>query len=188
MFDDILIPFITIGLAELGDKTQISILLLSSRTRTHLSLLFGVMLAFLLTDGVAILAGRWITDVAPQDLIKTASGIIFILFGIFFLKGRDVEEEGTTHRFRGPFYSGFTLTFLAEWGDKTQIASGLFATRYNAVMVLMGVMMALLSLSIVAIYLGRFLQDRLNERVVTRLSGVIFILIGLSFLLFNLRG
>jgi len=183
MLDDILIPFIVVGLAELGDKTQLSILLLSSRTKRHLSLLLGVMLAFLLVDGTAILAGGWIMDIAPQNLIKIFSGIIFVVFGILVLREKKKEEKDSP-RFKSPFYSGFTLTFVAEWGDKTQVASGLFATRYNGLMVLIGVIMALTLLSIMAIYLGRFLSTKIKSHIVTRVSGVLFIVTGLTFILF----
>jgi len=183
MLDDILIPFIVVGLAELGDKTQLSILMLASRTRRHLSLLLGVILAFLMADGIAILAGGWLLDLLPQNLIKTISGIIFIVFGIFILKDKETEEKGAL-RIRNPFYSGFALTFVAEWGDKTQIASGLFATRYNGWMVLTGVIIALIILSIMAIYLGRFLAAKLKGHLITKASGGVFILIGISFLLY----
>ena len=59
---------LAVGLAEMGDKTQLSILLLSSRTREYFRLLLGVMLAFLLADGFAILVGSWVTNVIPVHL------------------------------------------------------------------------------------------------------------------------
>jgi hypothetical protein len=71
----------------MGDKTQLSILLLSSRTREYFRLLLGVMLAFLLADGIAILVGSWVTNVIPVHLVKLASGLVFIFFGILILKG-----------------------------------------------------------------------------------------------------
>jgi len=58
MMLDLLIPFFAIGLAELGDKTQLAVILLSSRTGDHLQLLIGIVLAFMIVDGVAILAGE----------------------------------------------------------------------------------------------------------------------------------
>ena len=61
--NEIIIPLIAIGLAEMGDKTQLSVILLSSRTREYIPLLAGVMLAFLITDGFAILIGSWMTGI-----------------------------------------------------------------------------------------------------------------------------
>jgi len=182
--DEIIIPLLAVGLAEMGDKTQLSILLLSSRTREYFRLLLGVMLAFLLADGIAILVGSWVTNVIPVHLVKLASGIIFILFGILILKGdKDDDEAESNLSAKRAFASGFSMIFLSEWGDKTQIASALFATEYDPQMVFIGVMIALLILSIMAIFLGKYLSSRIDRRVITRVGGVVFLLIGLSFLL-----
>ena len=130
--DDILIPLLAVGLAEMGDKTQLSILLLSSRTQEYARLVLGVMLAFLLADGLAILVGSYIDAVVPVTTVKALSGLVFILFGILILKEKGEEEESEQSlSARGAFLSGFSMIFLSEWGDKTQIASALFATEYD---------------------------------------------------------
>ncbi|MHC1686617.1 MAG: TMEM165/GDT1 family protein [Methanothrix sp.] len=181
--NEILIPLLAVGLAEMGDKTQLSILLLSSRTREYAQLLAGVMLAFLLADGFAILVGSWVTNVIPVHLVKLISGGVFVLFGLLILKGDKDEEEVSNLSPKNAFISGFTMIFLSEWGDKTQIASALFATEYNPWMVFLGVMAALLILSIMAVYLGRFLAGKIDRRVITKVAGVVFLLIGLSFII-----
>jgi len=183
-FDEIIIPLLAVGLAEMGDKTQLSILLLSSKTQEYFRLLLGVMLAFLLADGIAILLGSWVTSVIPVDLVKIVSGLVFILFGLLILKGdRDDDAEESNLSAKRAFASGFTMIFLSEWGDKTQIASALFATEYDPMMVFIGVMIALLILSVMAIFLGKFLSSRIDRRAITKVGGVLFLLIGLSFLL-----
>jgi putative Ca2+/H+ antiporter (TMEM165/GDT1 family) len=181
--NEILIPLVAVGLAEMGDKTQLSILLLSSRTREYAQLLAGVMLAFLLADGFAILVGSWVTNVIPVHLVKLISGAVFVIFGIMILRGNKDEEEESNLSPKNTFISGFTMIFLSEWGDKTQIASALFATEYNPWMVFLGVMVALLILSIMAVYLGKFLAGKIDRRVITKVAGVVFLLIGLSFML-----
>ena len=179
---DFLIPFITVGLAELGDKTQLSILLISSRTKKHLQLLLGVLVAFLIVDGFAVLIGSWVTGIIPLGLLKVSSAVVFIVFGV--LKLRDDGKESRNRFYSGsPFLSGFVLIALTEWGDKTQIASGLLATKYSALMVLIGMMTALALLSIMAIWLGRFISSKIDKRIMARIAGVVFILIGISFLL-----
>lgn len=183
MITDILIPLIMIGLAEFGDKTQLSIFLLSSKTKKHLHLLLGIMLAFLIVDGVAVLTGSWIINIVPLRLLKIFSGIIFIIFGVLILRDKAVNGESRLYS-RNSFLSGFVLIFITEWGDKTQIASGIFATKYNPVMVLIGAMTALTLLSIMAIYLGRFISSRVDKKVVTKIAGTVFILMGISFFLF----
>jgi len=183
-FDEIIIPLLAVGLAEMGDKTQLSILLLSSKTQEYFRLLLGVMLAFLLADGIAILLGSWVTSVIPVDLVKIVSGLVFILFGLLILKGdRDDGTAESNLSAKRAFASGFTMIFLSEWGDKTQIASALFATEYDPVMVFIGVMIALLLLSVMAIFLGKFLSSRIDRRAITKVGGVLFLLIGMSFML-----
>jgi putative Ca2+/H+ antiporter (TMEM165/GDT1 family) len=172
---------VAVGLAEMGDKTQLSILLLSSRTKEYLQLLAGVMLAFLLADGFAILVGSWVTSIVPVYLMKLISGAVFILFGLLILKGDSDAEDDEGLPAKNAFLSGFSMIFLSEWGDKTQIASALFATEYDPRAVFIGVMTALALLSIMAIYLGRFLSGRIERRLVTKIAGAAFILIGLSF-------
>lgn len=178
MIADILIPLIAISLAELGDKTQLSILLLSSKTKKHLHLLLGVILAFLIVDGTAILLGSWIMNIIPINWLTTVSGFIFILFGVLILREKETTKESKLH-FKNSFLSGFILIFMSEWGDKTQIASGLFATQYNSLMVLVGVMTALTLLSIIAIYLGKIISDRIDKKLITKTAGTAFILIGI---------
>jgi len=183
MIEDILIPLITTGLAELGDKSQISIFLLSSKTKKHIYLLIGVILAFLIVDGVAILLGSWITDVVSISLLKIFSGIVFIILGVLTLRYNE-EKNGNKLYSKNSFLSGFVLIFITEWGDKTQIASGLFATKYNALMVLIGTVVALTLVSVMAIYLGKFISNKVDRNVMTKIAGTIFILIGISFIIF----
>ena len=185
MLQDILIPLIVVGLAELGDKTQLSVLLLASKTEKHMQLFLGTILAFFIVDGLAILAGEWIAHLVPVGLLNILSGAVFIFFGFAILFFRNEKTE-TKSRFylEHPFYSGFILIFVAEWGDKTQIAAGLFATRYNGLMVLIGVMIALSLLSIFAIYLGKFISEKADRVTLTKLTGFLFILLGVLFFLF----
>jgi Ca2+/H+ antiporter, TMEM165/GDT1 family len=157
MIEDLLVPLLAIGLAEMGDKTQLSVLLLASRTKNYFTLLLGVLLAFLIVDGVAILAGSWITTILPEHAMKILSALIFIIFGILIFRSNPEEAEANKST-KSPFFSGFSLIFVSEWGDKTQIASALFAAEYNPWMVLIGAMTALTILSILAIYLGRFIS------------------------------
>ena len=180
MFEDLLIPLTVVGLAELGDKTQLSIFLLASKTKRHLYLLIGAILAFLVVDGIAILAGEWVASLLPANYIKFASGIIFVVFGIFIIRSKREETKREFYS-KNPLFLGFTLIFLSEWGDKTQIATGLFTTQYDATLVLSGVMIGLTMITIFSIYLGKFISSKINEKTITKIAGVLFIIIGVSF-------
>lgn len=177
MLSDFLIPFIAVGLAELGDKTQIAVFCLSSKTKNYLSLLFGVILAFAVADGLAIIFGDFITRFVPINYIKITAGIIFLAFGIITLINRN--DEKVSCEMKTPFLSGFGIILLSEMGDKTQIASGLFAAEYNPWFVFLGVMLALTLLSVMAIYLGKTLLKNVNHEKVSIASGILFIIIGM---------
>lgn len=180
MLEDLLIPLIIVGLSEFGDKTQILILLLSAKIEKRLQFLAGIMLAFLITDGIAILIGVWVTTVVPILYLKVISGIIFIIFGIIILISKE-EEIKSKYYYKKPFVLGFIIIMISEWGDKTQIAAGLFATQYNGYLVLLGVMISLTLLSLMAIYLGKYISEKFESRMITIVSGISFIVIGVMF-------
>ena len=177
MLPDILVPLIAVGLAELGDKTQLAILCLASKTKKYLPLLLGIILAFVITDGLAILLGNYITTYVPMGYLKIVSGGVFILFGIFILISNKKEEAHC--ELKQPFSSAFLLIFVSEMGDKTQIASGLFATQYNPVQVFIGVISALSILSIMAVYLGKFIATKVRKKTISTIAGIVFVLIGI---------
>ncbi|MFC1705016.1 TMEM165/GDT1 family protein [Nanoarchaeota archaeon] len=182
MLQDFIIPFFTIGLAEFGDKTQLAVLGLSTKTKKHLPLILGVVLAFIITDGLAILLGDWISNFIPMDYIKIIAGIIFILFGVILLMNSKEEKE--KYELKNPFISSFLLITMMEMGDKTQIAAALFATKFNPFLVFLGVITALLALSILAVYAGKFIVKKVDKKVVSKVAGILFILIGLSSFIF----
>jgi len=178
MIQDFLIPFVAVGLAELGDKTQLSIILISSKTKEHFQLLLGVMLGFLLVDGFAVFAGSYVTGIVPAGALKIAAGIVFIIFGLLVLWDCS-SDSGKEFKFKNAFASGFALIAVAEWGDKTQIASGLLAVEYTPFLVLAGTMVALGLLSVAAVYVGGKISQRIDRNIVAKMSGVMFISLGL---------
>jgi putative Ca2+/H+ antiporter (TMEM165/GDT1 family) len=181
VIQDILLPFLLVGLAELGDKTQLAVLVLSTKTRRYTSLLAGVMLAFILTDGIAILFGNYIAQRIPLDYVRIGAGLIFILFGLMTLLQREKGEEEGSYELKSPFMSGFWLILIAEMGDKTQLAAALFATQYNPLLVFVGVIMALFILSVLTVYLGKIIMEKIDKKTISTIAGILFILIGASF-------
>jgi putative Ca2+/H+ antiporter (TMEM165/GDT1 family) len=150
---------------------------LSSQTKQYLNLLLGAILAFAVADGIAILLGGFITKIVPPLIIKIISGTIFIIFGIVSLVSS--KEEETSCQLKNPFISAFSIILLSEMGDKTQVASGLFAVKFNPLLVFIGVMLALSLLSITALYLGKFITKKLNKRAISLGAGIIFITVGI---------
>jgi Ca2+/H+ antiporter, TMEM165/GDT1 family len=181
MLQSIFIPFFTILVAEFLDKSQLSLILLASKTRQHTALLVGAILAFLIVDGIAIFFGSYLTTLIPKLWLNLAAAGLFILFGLKTL----FEKKHETHavkKLHNPFLSGFTLIFLAEWGDKTQIASAVFAARYPPLLVFIGVMLALTILSIAAVSLSKLLLSYFDRGIITKVAGILFIGLGVSFL------
>ncbi len=176
MIQDILVPFVAVGIAELGDKTQLAVLALSSRTKKYLELLLGVILAFAVADGLAVLLGSLVASAVPQAYIKLGSGILFIAFGIGMLKSgaEKVEKLGM----KNVFLTSFTIVLVSEMGDKTQISSALFAAQFNPFLVFIGIIAALSLLSLAAVFIGKLLVSRISREKVTIVSALIFIAIG----------
>ncbi len=176
MLQDIFVPFLAVGLAELGDKTQLAVFGLASKTKKYFELLAGVVLAFVIADGLAILLGDYISGVIPLNYLKITSGSIFIAFGVITLVSNKAEEG--KYELKNAFISGFSITLISELGDKTQIASALFATRFNPIFVFIGVIGAMALLSLMAVYLGRLFVSKVNQKVISRIAGALFIVIG----------
>lgn len=178
------IPFLTILLAELGDKSQISVMLMATKTKRHLALLFGVLTAFLIVDGLAIFLGSYITNYIPQVYFKLVTAAVFIFFGIKSLTEKAEDDKVAVSGGKSPFLMGFSAIMLAEWGDKTQIASAIFAADFNPLIVIAAVMSALAVLSAAAIFVGRILVKKIKRSLLSKIAGLLFISLGFWFLIF----
>ncbi len=180
MFIDFIIPFIAVGLAELGDKTQLAVLTLSTKHKEHFSIFWGAMLGFLLVDGLAIIFGDIIAKYIPLFYVTLVAGLIFIGFGIAALCSKDGELISIKNG--AAFKTAFIMIFIAELGDKTQITAGLFATQYNSFFVFLGVMSALALLTAMAVSIGKKLKQYVHQKYIIWVSGGLFIVIGFATL------
>lgn len=181
---DFIIPFVLIGIAELGDKTQLMVLALSIRFRNKRSVLLGSMSAFFVADGIAILFGDFITGIVSPAIITLFAGIMFTAFGIMTLRAKN--DDDAKIKGKGAFFSAFSLIAIAELGDKTQLSAMVLAAKYNPLLVFAGVMGALLVLSVAAIYVGNALKN-IDKKVMSKIAGSVFIFFGaVSFAYFVL--
>ena len=112
-----------------------------------------------------------------MNYLKIISGIIFIVFGIIILINNKTKKP--KYELKNPFLSGFIIISILEMGDKTQIASALFATIYNPLMVFLGVISALILLSVLAIFLGKFIVKKINQKTISYIAGILFIIMGI---------
>lgn len=184
MINDFFVPFFAIGLAELGDKTQFAILCISLKTKKHGLVLAGALLAFILADGSAVLLGSYLSRIFPFIYVSLFAGVLFVAIGISMLV--KTKEENEEYQISKPFLSSFGLIVLLEMGDKSQIAAGMFATQFNPLLVLLGVVTSLFCLSLIAVLVGKHVLKKVPMRTVAVISGVIFIAIGVLTILSQL--
>lgn len=178
--ESVFVPFITVFIGEFLDKSQLILLLLAARFQNRMLLFAVSVAAFAVVDGIAIISGSLVTSFIPAKTITIAAGALFVIFGALSLFRSAGEQKKQSKAASLP--SAFLLIFLSEWGDKTQLASGLFATRYSPFLVFIGVMAALSILSITAIYFGRRIAQIANREVIEKIAGILFLTIGGFFL------
>jgi putative Ca2+/H+ antiporter (TMEM165/GDT1 family) len=178
-----LAAFALVGVSEIGDKTQLAILTLSTRYGKPFRVLLGAVLAFFVADGVAVLVGGSLVQVVSPFYLKSCSAIIFLVFGILTLRGRDDGGMKVGRKSR-LLLASFNIVVFAEIGDKTQIAAALLAAQFDAPLpVLLGSVTALAILSVIAVLAGTKLRHLVPLRALRLASGLAFIGFGVWSLL-----
>jgi len=180
-FVPLLASFGIIMIAELGDKTQLAVISLSSKRKSK-SVFIGALLAFAVVDGVSALVGGAIAAVIPAFWIGIGAGIAFIAFAVYTLVFEKDEKSEINDR---PLAvaSTFSLVAFMELGDKTQLASISLAAEYDApVMVFFGVMLAFAVLAGLGVVLGMAISRWVPIRYVRIGSGLLFIVFGVLFI------
>lgn len=175
-------PFLAILVAELGDKTQLMVALLAARTQKKFLLFWGAIAAFALVDGFAVLMGSQLSRWISLFWLQIITGVLFLWFGLKIFLEKECSEKLSAQNSKNIFWHSFTLIFVAELGDKTQIASGVFASQYNPWFVFLGAMSALSLLTLLAIAAGDWLSKKTPEHIIKRAAASIFLLFGILFL------
>jgi putative Ca2+/H+ antiporter (TMEM165/GDT1 family) len=169
-----------IALAELGDKTQITVMCLSANKRAR-KVFIGAVLAFALVDGLSALIGGTIGAFIPTLWIGIGAGVAFLAFGAYSLLSK-VEEVKADNRSVNVAHS-FSLIALMELGDKTQLSVIALAAEFDApIMVFVGVMLALALLTAIGIAVGVMISRFVPMKYVRIGSSVVFIVFGILFL------
>ncbi len=169
-----------VTLAEMGDKTQLLAMAFATRfpARTVLS---AVFVATILNHALAVAAGRLLTTVIPLEVISLVAALSFILFGLWTIRGDTLEGEDAQRNSYGPFLTVAIAFFLAEIGDKTQLATISLAVRYSdPLAVLFGTTTGMVVADGLGITVGIVLGKRLPDAVIRLVSAGIFIFFGLA--------
>ena len=175
-----------VALGEMGDKTQLLAILLAARFRRPLPIILGILVATLVNHALAGMAGGWVATALGPDLLRWVIGVSFIAMALWMLVPDKVDDEaaGRSERF-GVFGTTVVAFFLAEMGDKTQIATVAMAARYDAlVSVVTGTTLGMMLANVPAVFLGDTIARKVSMRLVHGIAAVIFAVLGL-LTLFN---
>lgn len=174
-----------IALAEIGDKTQLLAFLLASRFKKPLPIILGITLATLINHGLAGAVGAWITANISQGTLRWVLGASFIAMAVWTLIPDKIEDEETQLATKlGVFGATFITFFLAEMGDKTQIATVAMSAHYaDVVMVVAGTTLGMLIADVPAVFAGDKLSQKIPMKWVHGVAAGMFALLGLATLL-----
>ena len=168
-----------IFLAEMGDKTQFLALSFATQHNVY-KVILGVFLAIAANFAIIVVIGQFLITIVPIDIISLAASLSFIGFGLWTIQGdkQKVKKEKVS-RF-GVVATVAIAFFIAEFGDKTQLATiSLVAQYQNAVSVFIGATVAMLVADGLGIIVGVVFCKRIPERILKWLSATIFVVFGL---------
>jgi putative Ca2+/H+ antiporter (TMEM165/GDT1 family) len=156
--------FVLVALSEMGDKTQLLAFSLASKYRRPWVVMAGILAATLLNHALASTAGTWVSAQVPPRVMSAILAATFIAFGLWTLRPDTLDGDGRPDRF-GPFVTTTVLFFLAEMGDKTQLATVALAARYkDIVLVTAGTTLGMLASDGLAVFVGEKLAERIQLR------------------------
>jgi len=186
---DTVTAFITslifVVLAEMGDKTQLLAMAFATRYRWQ-TVMWGVLVATVFNHLFAVAVGVYLTKFIPIQYVQIAAAASFILFGLWTIRGDELGNEDKHSRF-SPFWTVAIAFFIAEMGDKTQLATVALAAQFNALIpVWLGTTTGMMVADAIGIIIGIVLGKRIPERLVKWFAALVFIFFGLYGLYENL--
>lgn len=177
----------TVFLGEIGDKTQLLAIILASRFKKPWPIVVGILVATTLNHAVAAWAGNWIAATLSPDLLRWIVGASFLGVGLWALKP-DTASESEVKGSGSAFVVTTVSFFLAEIGDKTQIATTVLAARFNELVpVVAGTTLGMLLANVPVVFLGAALAQRLPLGPIRLVAAATFIALGVVTLVFGGR-
>lgn len=185
MMESLFVSTGVVALAEIGDKTQLLAFILAARFKKPLPIIGGILLATIINHGLAGALGGWITSTLTPEVLRWVLGVSFIGMALWTMIPDKIEEEETqvAHRF-GVFGATFITFFIAEMGDKTQIATVAMSAHYAAPLtVVIGTTLGMLIADVPAVFVGDKLAGKIPMRLVHSIAAGVFALLGIATLL-----
>ena len=169
-----------VALAEMGDKTQLLSLVLAARFRKPWPIVWGILVATLINHGLAGALGSWVTTQLGPDALRWVLGGSFLAMAVWILvpDKLDDEEQEKSPRF-GIFATTVVAFFIAEMGDKTQVATVMLAAQFNSwFWVVAGTTLGMMLANAPVVWLGDAITRRVSLKWVHRISAVVFAVLG----------
>jgi len=171
--------FLFIVLAEMGDKSQLLALAFATKYNPY-KVILAIFIATFINHSLAVFLGQFLTTIVPVDVISFIAALSFIGFGLWTIRGDKLEGEEKRESKYGPVATVAIAFFLAEMGDKTQLATISLAVEYRSfISILMGTTLGMVTADAFGIIAGIVLSKRIPERTIKWFSAAIFILFGL---------
>jgi Ca2+/H+ antiporter, TMEM165/GDT1 family len=175
-----LASFIFVVLAEMGDKTQLLAMAFAAKYSWQ-KVLLAVFLATVVNHALAVALGNFLVTVVPLNIIALIAAVSFIIFGLWTIRGDKLEEKHNKESRFGAVLTVSIAFFLAEMGDKTQLATISLAIEYkNMFYVLMGTTLGMVVADAIGIIAGVVLRKHIPEKKIKWVSAIIFVLFGFS--------
>lgn len=172
-----------VALAEIGDKTQLLALVLAARFRKPWPIVLGILTATVLNHALAGALGAWLTTQVGADVLRWGLGLSFLAMAGWMLVPDTLDDDAASQRSPalGVFGTTVLAFFLAEMGDKTQVATVMLAARYPGYLlwVVLGTTFGMLLANAPVVWLGERITRLLPLRAVRRASALIFAVLGL---------
>lgn len=180
------ISLAVVALSEMGDKTQLLALLLAARFRKPVPILIAIFLATVVNHGVSAVLGQWITTVLSPIVLLWIVSLGFIAMAVWMLIPDQLDDESESiNKWQkyGVFGATFVLFFLAEIGDKTQIATVALAARFDSIgWVTLGTTLGIMLVNAPAVFIGNKLAEKLPISLIHKIGALVFLVIGLAAL------
>ncbi len=178
-----LVSLTTIAVAEIGDRTQLLSLVLVARYRKPLPIIGGILCATLANHGAAGFIGLWFGSVVKPKMLEILVAVSMIAMALWTLKPDKLDEGAASSSAAGAFYATLTSFFIAEIGDKTQIATMALAAAYaNLAAVVFGTTLGMLAANVPVVFLGKAFADRLPMKAIHYTASALFLILGVVFL------
>ncbi len=175
--------FLLVFAGEMGDKTQLLSLVLVARFKKPWTILLGVFIATVLNHALASWAGAWVASLVEPRTMSWILAVIFFAFGLWILVP-DKEEELKESSSRGVLFTTIVAFFLAEMGDKTQLATIALGARYaSTVLVTFGSTVGMMASNALAIFLGERMLKRIPMKWVRIAACILFMVFGIAILI-----